>query len=355
MNIEKIQEKLKNENIDAILITNLKNIRYLTGFSGSTALLLVESEKSFILVDSRYLEQAKEEVKDSEPVLVNKEKTSYNFIIERKKRKNWKRVGFEGKHISYNDWVKWKGSLDDCEFIPLDDWVEELRIIKTQEEIENIKKALEIAEKALEKTLELIKPKVKEKDIALELEYQMVKLGAEKPAFDTIVASGWRSALPHGRASNKEILPQEFIVLDFGASFNGYNSDITRTVFLGKPKEEELLIYNIVLEAQKRAEEVIKEGIEFDFADKAARDIIQENGFGEYFGHGLGHGIGLEIHENPKLAPKVEGILKENMVVTVEPGIYIPQKFGVRIEDLVVVRKEKGEILNNFPKELIIL
>ncbi|MCX7845037.1 MAG: Xaa-Pro peptidase family protein, partial [Dictyoglomaceae bacterium] len=334
---------------------NLKNIRYLTGFSGSTAILLVEPEKSYILVDSRYLEQVKDEVLNSEPILVDREKTYFDIIKEKKEKRNWKRIGFEGNYISYNDWLRWKDIFNDCDFVSLNGWVEDLRMIKDEIEIENIKKALDIAERALEKTLELVKPKIKEKDIAIELEYQMVKLGAEKPAFDTIVASGWRSALPHGRASNKEILPQEFIVIDFGAFYNGYNSDITRTIFLGNPSEEELLIYNTVFEAQSKAEELIKEGINGEFVDKSARDIIHENGFGEYFGHGLGHGLGLEVHEKPRLAPKVEGMLKENMVITIEPGIYIPKKFGVRIEDIVVVRKDMGEILNSFPKELIIL
>ncbi len=355
MNLDKIQERLKKEEFDAILITNLKNIRYLTNFSGSTAVLLIKPEKSYILVDSRYLEQAKNEVIDAEPILVNSGKTSLDYIKEKKEKEKWKKLGFEGNYISYNDWLKWKNVFSDCEFVSLNGWVENLRVIKTEEEIKNIRKALEIAEMAFKKTLELIKPGVKEKDIAIELEYQMVKLGAEKPAFDTIVASGWRSALPHGRASSKEILPQEFVVIDFGALYNGYHSDITRTLFLGNPSEEELLIYNIVLEAQNRAEELIKEGISIELVDKSARDIIQENGFGEYFGHGLGHGVGLDIHEDPRLTPKGEGTLKENMVITVEPGIYIPKKFGIRIEDLVVVKKEKGEILNHFPKELIIL
>ncbi len=353
MNLDKIQERLKKEEFDAILITSLKNIRYLTNFSGSTAILLVEPEKSYILIDSRYLEQVKNEVIDAEPILVDIEKTFLDYIKEKKGK--WKKVGFEGNYVSYNDWLKWRDVFSDCEFVSLNGWVENLRMIKTEEEIRDIKKALEIAERAFKKTLELIKPKVKEKDVAIELEYQMIKLGAEKPAFDTIVASGWRSALPHGRASSKEILPQEFVVIDFGALYNGYHSDITRAIFLGTPSEEELLIYNIVLEAQNKTEELLKEGISIEFVDKSARDIIQENGFGEYFGHGLGHGVGLEIHEAPRLTPKGEGILKENMVITIEPGIYIPKKFGVRIEDLVVVRKEKGEILNHSPKELILL
>jgi len=183
----------------------------------------------------------------------------------------------------------------------------------------------------------------------------MAKKGSEKIAFDTIVASGPRAALPHGKASNKKIYGNEFIVFDFGAVYKGYHSDITRTVYIGNPTEEELLIYNIVLEAQKRAEEVIEEGIESSFVDKVSRDIIQENGYGNYFGHGLGHGIGLEIHELPRLSPKGNWVLKKNMVVTVEPGIYIPGRFGVRIEDMVVVEEEKATILNSFTNELIII
>ncbi len=212
-----------------------------------------------------------------------------------------------------------------------------------------------IAEQAFENVLPLIKVGVSEKDIAIELEYQMAKLGSERPAFDTIVASGERGALPHGKASNKKLMGNEFIVFDFGAVYNGYHSDITRTVYFGNPTEEEILVYNIVLEAQKKAEEIIEEGLQCNFVDKVARDIIQENGFGNYFGHGLGHGVGLEIHELPRLSPKSDMVLKKGMVVTIEPGIYIPGKFGVRIEDMVVVDKSGSKILNKLTNDLIII
>ncbi|MCX7720906.1 MAG: Xaa-Pro peptidase family protein [Dictyoglomus thermophilum] len=353
--IEKIQEKLIKENIDAVWISNIVNIRYLTGFTGSTADLLVLREGGYILVDSRYWEQVNEEVKGIKPVLVDGNNNLFTFLKELEGKNSLKKLGFEASNVVYSTWAKLRELFQDVELVPLNNWVEELRIVKTEDEIENIKKALMIAEQAFENVLPLIKVGVSEKDIAIELEYQMAKLGSERPAFDTIVASGERGALPHGKASNKKLMGNEFIVFDFGAVYNGYHSDITRTVYFGNPTEEEILVYNIVLEAQKKAEEIIEEGLQCNFVDKVARDIIQENGFGNYFGHGLGHGVGLEIHELPRLSPKSDMVLKKGMVVTIEPGIYIPGKFGVRIEDMVVVDKSGSKILNKLTNDLIII
>lgn len=353
--IEKIQEKLIKENIDAVWISNIVNIRYLTGFTGSTADLLVLREGGYILVDSRYWEQVNQEVKGIKPVLVDGNNNLFTFLKELEGKNSLKRLGFEASNVVYSTWAKLRELFQDVELVPLNNWVEELRIVKTEDEIEKIKKALMIAEQAFENILPLIKVGVSEKDIAIELEYQMAKLGSERPAFDTIVASGERGALPHGKASNKKLMGNEFIVFDFGAVYNGYHSDITRTVYFGNPTEEEILVYNIVLEAQKKAEEIIEEGLQCNFVDKVARDIIQENGFGNYFGHGLGHGVGLEIHELPRLSPKSDMVLKKGMVVTIEPGIYIPGKFGVRIEDMVVVDKSGSKILNKLTNDLIII
>jgi len=353
--IEKIQEKLIKENIDAVWISNIVNIRYLTGFTGSTADLLVLREGGYILVDSRYWEQVNQEVKGIKPVLVDGNNNLFTFLKELEGKNSLKRLGFEASNVVYSTWAKLRELFQDVELVPLNNWVEELRIVKTEDEIEKIKKALMIAEQAFENVLPLIKVGVSEKDIAIELEYQMAKLGSERPAFDTIVASGERGALPHGKASNKKLMGNEFIVFDFGAVYNGYHSDITRTVYFGNPTEEEILVYNIVLEAQKKAEEIIEEGLQCNFVDKVARDIIQENGFGNYFGHGLGHGVGLEIHELPRLSPKSDMVLKKGMVVTIEPGIYIPGKFGVRIEDMVVVDKSGSKILNKLTNDLIII
>lgn len=355
MNLSKLWERLIKENIDAVWIGNIVNIRYLTGFTGSTADLLLLREEGYILVDSRYWEQANLEVKGVKPVLVNGDVNIYTFLKELKERNKLRNIGFESNYVSYNTWQKLREILDNVELVPLENWVEELRMIKEEEEIKKIEKALRIAERAFEKLLEMIKPGVSEKDLAVELEYQMAKLGSEKIAFETIVASGERGALPHGKASNKKVKHGEFIVFDFGSVYEGYHSDITRTIFLGEPREEEILIYNIVLEAQKRVEEIIGEGLECSFVDRVARDIISENGLGNYFGHGLGHGVGLEIHELPRLSPKSNIILKEGMVVTVEPGVYIPGKFGIRIEDLVVVGKKGSKILNKLTNDLIII
>ena len=353
--IEKIQEKLIKENIDAIWISNIVNIRYITGFTGSTADLLVLKEGGYILVDSRYWEQVNQEVTEVKPILVDGDNNLFTFLKELESKNSLKRLGFEASNVVYNTWAKLRELFQNVELVPLNNWVEELRMVKTEDEIEKIKKALMIAEQAFENILPLIKVGVSEKDIAIELEYQMAKLGSERPAFDTIVASGERGALPHGKASNKKLIGNEFIVFDFGAVYNGYHSDITRTVYFGNPSEEEILVYNIVLEAQKKAEEIIEEGLQCNFVDKVARDIIQENGFGNYFGHGLGHGVGLEIHELPRLSPKSDMVLKKGMVVTIEPGIYIPGKFGVRIEDMVVVDKSGSKILNKLTNDLIII
>ncbi len=353
--IEKIQERLIKENIDAIWINNIINIRYLTGFTGSTADLLVLKEEGYILVDSRYWEQVNHEVKKIKPVLVDGDLNLFTFLKELENKGGLRRLGFESSNVVYSTWVKLRGLLQNAELIPLSNWVEELRMIKTENEIEKIKKALMIAEQAFEKILPLIKVGITEKDIAIELEYQMAKLGSEKPAFDTIVASGERGALPHGKASNKKLMGNEFIVFDFGAVYEGYHSDITRTIYFGSPDEEEILVYNIVLEAQKKAEEAIEEGVQCSFVDRVARDIIQENGFGNYFGHGLGHGVGLEIHELPRVSSKSETVFKKGMVITVEPGIYIPGKFGIRIEDMVVVDDHGSKILNKLTNDLIII
>uniref|UniRef100_A0A7C3MIU4 Aminopeptidase P family protein n=1 Tax=Dictyoglomus thermophilum TaxID=14 RepID=A0A7C3MIU4_DICTH len=353
--LREIQNKLNKEKIDGIVISSIVNIRYLTGFTGSTAELVLLKEGGYILVDSRYWEQVHQEVDMVEPVLINGDVNLFSFLKDLSKKEDFKRIAFEGQSFNYFKYKKLIESLLNIELIPVENWVEEMRMVKDDNEIEKIKTALKIAEEAFEEVLEIIKPGISERDLAIELEYQMAKKGSEKIAFDTIVASGPRAALPHGKASNKKIYGNEFIVFDFGAVYKGYHSDITRTVYIGNPTEEELLIYNIVLEAQKRAEEVIEEGIESSFVDKVSRDIIQENGYGNYFGHGLGHGIGLEIHELPRLSPKGNWVLKKNMVVTVEPGIYIPGRFGVRIEDMVVVEEEKATILNSFTNELIII
>ena len=240
-------------------------------------------------------------------------------------------------------------------FLPFNTDLDSLRIIKTQNEINKIKKAEQIGVNAFNHILDYIKTGVTEKDIASEIEYFMKKSGAEKTSFDTIVLSGKRTALPHGMPSGKKIKNGEFVLMDFGCVYDGYCSDMTRTVCLGKPDSDSKKIYNIVKEAQNNALQNIKEGVLASDADTFARDVIKSYGYSDYFGNSLGHGVGLKIHEKPSVSPSSETVLKENMVISCEPGIYIYDKVGVRIEDLIVVKQNGIENLTNITNELIIL
>jgi Xaa-Pro aminopeptidase len=237
----------------------------------------------------------------------------------------------------------------------VDSLVDKLRETKKEKEIECIKKAQQIAEEAFAHSLELIKPAVSEKDIALALDFYMLSHGAEAVSFDTIVVSGKNSSMPHGVPTDKKIENGDFVTMDFGAVYNGYHSDMTRTVAVGEPTEKQKEIYSVVLKAQKAALSVLKAGVPCSEADKAARDVIEAAGYKEFFGHGTGHGVGIEIHEAPTLSPRSKADLGEGNVVTIEPGIYIPNEFGVRIEDMALITKDGFVNLTSCEKELIIL
>uniref|UniRef100_A0A2P2IC19 Peptidase M24 family protein n=1 Tax=Hirondellea gigas TaxID=1518452 RepID=A0A2P2IC19_9CRUS len=353
----KLKKLMEEKNLDGILITDLVNLRYFTGFTGTTGIALVTSTGRYFLADSRYVAQAKEEVPPCGFEVVPIIRPVENKIVQILKDEKIERLGIEDENITlstYNGYVdKFKG----VEFISLKDSFVRIRMIKTDIEIEKIKKAVEIADKAFKKILPLIKEGAVENDIKNELEYEMKKLGADGPSFETIIASNYRSAMPHGVASMKKIDRDGFVKFDFGCFYEGYASDMTRTVYFGdQPSEKHLDIYNTVLEAQLKAISVIKAGISTRYLDGIARDHIASKGYGENFGHGLGHGIGLVIHELPFASEKGEDfILEENMVITVEPGIYIDGFGGVRIEDDVIVKKDGYEILNKTTKELIII
>jgi Xaa-Pro aminopeptidase len=263
------------------------------------------------------------------------------------------RIGLEAEFVTLSLQEKLKDLLPQATFKSTEKLVESLSISKDADEIKKIKKAVKISEKAYNEILSLIKPGVKEKDIALELEYQMRSLGAEASAFDIIVASGQRSSMPHGVASDKKLRKGDFITIDFGCFFKGYTSDITRTVVLGKANAKQKEVYDIVLKAQVAACKAVKPGLACSRLDGVARDIIMKAGYGDYFGHGLGHGIGLIVHDGPIMNARSVETLRANMVVTIEPGIYIPNWGGVRIEDDVVVTATGGQILSKLPKELI--
>lgn len=348
--VSEIREELKKRNLDALLITNPYNRRYLTGFTGSAGVVLITPEDALFLTDFRYVEQAEQEAKDY--TIIEHEPQLVNELKNQVKRLGINRLGFEAEHVTMAEYNEFKERLE-CELSPTTGIVETLRMIKTDEEIAIIQKAAEIADKAFEHILDVIKPGVREIEIANELEYVMRKLGATQSSFDTIVASGVRSSLPHGVASEKKIEAGELVTLDFGALYKGYCSDITRTVAVGNVSDELKEIYHIVLEAQERGVAGIKPGMTGMEADALTRDFITENGYGKQFGHSTGHGIGLEIHEGPALSPKSSTLLKKNMVVTVEPGIYIPNVGGCRIEDDIVLTENGNERLTRSTKQWI--
>lgn len=350
--VKKVQQLLSQHGIEGVLIMSPYNRRYVTNFTGSAGAALLFSDKAYFITDFRYVEQAKSQTSGYEIVQHNK-----SLIEEVAKIVNEAKIGklgFEQDHIVYSTWKKLEQSIE-AETVPISNMIEELRMVKTEEEIHVIKEAAKIADAAFNHILNYIKPGVAELDIANELEFFMRKNGATSSSFDIIVASGKRSALPHGVASGKLIESGDFVTLDYGALYQGYVSDITRTVAVGNPSRQLKEIYDIVLAAQIQAVDKIKPGMTGREADTIARDYINEKGYGDKFGHSLGHGIGLEVHEGPGLASRSETKLVPGMVVTVEPGIYLPDIGGVRIEDDILITQNGNETLTHAPKELIIL
>ncbi|EGD52269.1 aminopeptidase P family protein [Thermoanaerobacter thermohydrosulfuricus] len=347
--LQNLRELMKEKDIEAFVIYKFVNVTYITGFTGDDSVALVTHDKAIFITDGRYTEQAQKEVKDFEVI---EHKTGIKEVLkEYIKTLEIKKLAFE-ENISYGQYRELKELLE-IELIPQANLVETLRMVKDEEEIENIKKAQNITDRAFEHLLKFIKVGMTEKEVALELEYFMKKQGAEDLSFDTIVASGKRSSLPHGKASEKVIEKGDFVTIDFGCKVGGYCSDMTRTIVMGKASEKQKEIYNIVLEAQQKAIDNIRAGITSKEADLLARSVIEEKGYGQYFSHSLGHGVGLEVHEAPSLSFKKEEILKEGAIVTVEPGIYIPDFGGVRIEDMVLLKEDGVINLTKSPKYLI--
>lgn len=349
--LEKVRKKLDDLKIDAVLITHLPNIRYLTGFSGSSALCIITKTDAFFITDFRYKEQSKQQVKGFKRFITTG-KTSLDLIYEENIFSKVRRVGFEANHIPFSLVQELKKRFKNLKFISTKNFIEEISAIKTSDEIENIKYAIKISEKVFKEIIKIIKPGISEIDIASEISYLQRKYGAEKDAFDIIVASGWRSALPHGVATSKKLKKGELVVIDFGCVYNGYHSDITRTISIGKASSEARKIYQIVLDAQTKAIENARSGLKASELDSIARDYIKQKGYGKFFGHSLGHGIGTEIHTIPRIAPGSDYILQNGNVITIEPGIYIPEFGGVRIEDDILINSNIS-VLTSLPKNLI--
>lgn len=346
--VEKVQAELTP--LQWFFVTDPKNVRYLSGFTGTSGYVLLNKSKAYFLTDFRYTEQAKKQCSHLETVI--HKPLVFDSVAEL--TKGAESLLVEAGNLTWENYQKLQERLEST-VKGTKDLVEKLRIVKDKTEIALIEEAARITDEAFLEVCDFIKPGVREKDIARELEFAMKRKGASQVAFDFIVASGERGALPHGVASDKTVKAGEFVTLDIGAVYEGYHSDMTRTVAVGQGDGFLKEIYEIVLKAQEEALKAVKAGKSSFEIDKIARDIITDLGYGEDFGHGLGHGVGLDIHEQPRISPQADTILEENMIITIEPGIYLPQKGGVRIEDLVVVEAEGARRLSLSSKELIVL
>lgn len=354
----KLLELLKENNMDAIIIVNPSNRRYLSYFTGSAGVLYISPKRQVLLTDFRYIEQANKQCPDYD-IVNHQSNGALEFLKQYMDEENIATVAVESDSLTYSQYEDYSKKLGNINIKGTKGMVESLRRIKDQEEIANLRRAEEIGDIAFSHIIEFIRENYKtgitENDIALELEVVMRKNGAEGTSFNSIVAAGAKSSLPHAVPGNELLKIGDFVVMDYGCRYNGYCSDMTRTIVIGEATQEHLKIYNTVLKAQKESLAAIKPGKTGKEIDTIARDIINNEGYGEYFGHGLGHSTGLDIHENPRLSQTDDSLLEPGMVVTVEPGIYIPEFGGVRIEDLVVVTEDGIENLTNSPKELIII
>jgi len=343
--IRTIHTKLKKENIDGLIISKQANISYLTGYISRDSCLLVSKNKTIYFTDSRYIEEAKHSLKDC--AIMQSNGPMMEAVTAACNKLGLKRIGFEEKYTSFAEYGKIKKSLDKtAELIPTQGLTEGQRQLKCQPELENMARAVEITIGALNFIEDFISPGKREIEIAAELERFIRYNGATSSSFGIIVASGPNSSYPHHMTSRRIIKSNEPVLIDIGVSFNGYKSDLTRVFFLGKINPLYRKIYAIVREAQGRAIKKIKPDTSISRIDAAARQFIAQKGYAKFFGHALGHGIGLEVHEEPRISGKENNKLKAGMVVTIEPAIYLPGRFGVRIEDMVLVTRKGHEVLS---------
>ena len=351
--IEKLRGVLKEKQADGVVLSSPESRRYYMGFTGTDGYGLVTADSRQIFVDSRYTEQAKEQCVGTDVVLAVGG-TAARVSLEIAERE-LQAIGLEDRQMAWAEMLGFKKRGEALEFIPLSVELAKLRIRKDEDELQLLREASRIADESLLAVLPEIKVGVTESYVAAMLEHEMRLRGASGPSFTTIVASGVRSAMPHGVASDKKLEAHDPITIDFGCVYQGYCSDATRTYFLGEPTEEMRKIYEVVLDAQKRTVAALKPGLTGHAIDKVARDIIKEAGYGENFGHSLGHSLGLEVHEAPSAAPNSEAVFEPGTLITVEPGIYVAGLGGVRIEDTCLITADGYEILTDLPKELTVL
>lgn len=344
---QKAVDLLVRHDLDALVFCKPENLRYLCGFTGSDGALILFSDHLVFLTDSRYTNQANNQVTADQVVEYT---TKTDGVVAQLASRDLRRIGFEST-LSFGvvSELQEKGHAD-WSWQHLDQELQSLRIHKTDDEVELLLKAADLNAQAFVNVFDMVKPGAREVDIAIALEFELKKLGADEKAFDIIVASGSRGALPHGIASKKELCAGELVTIDFGCRLSGYHSDETVTVSIGAVSEELRVIFDTVLDAHDRALTAVAPGVALSELDRIARDHIKSCGFGDYFGHGLGHGVGLEVHEAPRVSPRSAAKAEPGMVITIEPGIYIPNVGGVRIEDTVLVTEEGYRVLTKIPK-----
>ena len=355
-NIARIQQALIRNDLDAILITDEKNQRYATGFAFTDGAVVVGREKAWLLTDSRYIEAAEKIAGSCCTVqMFDRQHSQKDLLRAALAEAKAERLAAEDEQLSHARWASLEQQLE-RRLLPAGGLMMSLRASKSQEEIDSMIAAQRISEKALEEVLHIIKPGMTEKEVMAELVYYMLRNGSEGNSFDPIVVTGANTSMPHGVPGDTVIRDGDFVTMDFGSLKNGYCSDMTRTVAVGHATEEMENVYYTVLKAQLAGIAAARSGIPGKLIDKAARDVIEEAGYGEYFGHGFGHSLGLDIHEPPMAGPRGEALMEVNDLCSAEPGIYIPGKFGVRIEDVMIIRPEGAEVITRAPKmELIVL
>ncbi|MFZ4619758.1 MAG: M24 family metallopeptidase [Bacteroidota bacterium] len=348
-----LRKEMKALGLDSFVTSSGATLRYLCGYSGSNGMLVVTGRATIFLTDFRYKESSQTSVAADKKFITQGSLTK--AAAEQKIFSPLKMVGYEKDKITVADFEVKKEFIGEKKLVPTAGISESLRSVKDTSELRTLKHAFDISDSVFDQILDIIEPGMTELELSAEISYLHKSFGAENDSFDVIVASGMRGSLPHGTATTKKLKRGEFITLDFGCLFNGYHSDMTRTVCLGKPTAEMKKVYSIVQDAQQRSCDAVRSGVRARDLDSIAREIITKAGYGKEFGHSLGHGVGLEIHELPRIAPKSTDILAEGNVITIEPGIYIPKKFGIRIEDTLVVRQNGFDVLTASPKELITL
>ena len=353
---QKLRDHLATSRFDALLINHLPNIRYLCGFTGSAGFLLVHEAGNVFFTDARYKTQAHEQVKGAKVVIARKAVVNAvgEWVSARHKRSRGWAVGIEADHLTVAERKRLADTLPSGVRLrnapPL---IERARMVKDEDELERIRAAVKLGAMLFDRALEVLRPGIREAEVAAEMEYAARKAGAEEMSFPTIIASGARSALPHGRASDQALEPGGFVVCDFGVILRSYCSDETRTVWVGAASAEARRAYEAVREAQQAAIAAVRPGTSVGEVDAAARKVLRKGGFGRNFTHSTGHGVGLEIHEAPRVAAGQRDILKPGMVITIEPGVYFPGKWGVRIEDMVAVTAGGCEVLTPTSKEFL--